>query len=205
MGEIVRPLVEVGIPSYSIRSLLLSDTDLIEQASAIYDESLGQKYIPVQDLVRYISKPEQYVVLGSISQDKLLGALIGSVLGDDESSGYDSVLQIHESGIRLADHRVGLVKSVAVEKRFRHCGIGTHLTEEAMRQLKKLGCGAFFAVSWVSNKPDSSQGMFEKLNYRKLIRLKNYWTQDSIEQGYDCPNCGSPCFCSAIYYFLQEE
>lgn len=68
-----------------------------------------------------------------------------------------------------------------------------------------MSCDLLLAVSWVSNKPDSSEGMFEKLGFEKLFTVPDYWTQDSIKEGYLCPNCGNPCRCTANFYLRKTN
>lgn len=59
--------------SKEIRNITASDGLLLKQASEIYDVSLGQRYIPHEDLVRYASNPDSFILLGYLIDQKLIG------------------------------------------------------------------------------------------------------------------------------------
>lgn len=179
------------------------DSLLLQQASEIYDVSLGQKYIPLEDLLRYAANPEQFILIGSVFDQALLGVMLAYPLDEDTAEEYSHTLREHNIPIQLQDYNVGLIKSVAVRPGYRHRGIGTKLTLKSMARLKEMSCDFFLAVSWVSNRPDSSQKMFENLGFRNILSVPDYWTQDSIEKAYQCPNCGNPCHCNAIFYLRK--
>lgn len=121
------------------------------------------------------------------------------------TSKYAHDFQEHNLQVSLSGFKIGLIKSVAVKPEYRHQGIGTDLTIESMVRLKKMSCDFFLAVSWVSNRPDSSQKMFEKLGFKNILSIPDYWTEESIKEGYLCPNCRNPCHCTANFYLRKAE
>ncbi|MDO8460937.1 MAG: N-acetyltransferase [bacterium] len=181
------------------------DKLLLKQASEIYDISLGQKYIPFQDLLRYAANPDLFVLLGTTIDQTLLGIMLAYPLENETVNEYTHVFKEYNLPILFSDFKVGLIKSVAVRPAYRHQGIGTKLTIESMIRLKEMSCDSFLAVSWVSNRPDSSQKMFEKLGFKNILSIPDYWTEDSIKEGYLCPNCGNPCHCTAIFYLYTPS
>lgn len=184
-----------------ILDITLKDTHVIQKALAIYDQSLGQDYITPDDFIKYIKNKEKYIVIGATLQNNLVGVMVAYTMGIEETQEYNDILRKHKGPLTLESYKVGVIKSVAVEKQHRHRGIGTQLTRESIRSLQMKECNALFAISWVSNKPYSSQPMFESLGFRNILTIPNYWTEDSIKEGYLCPNCGNPCRCAAIFYF----
>lgn len=188
-----------------IINITLKDTHAIQKALVIYDQSLGQDYIAPDDFIKYIKNKEKYIVIGATLQNNLVGVMVAYTMNPEETQEYTDVLRKHKVPFTLESYKVGLIKSVAVEKQYRHRGIGTQLTQESIRSLQMKGCDALFAISWVSNKPDSSQPMFESLGFRNILMVPNYWTEDSIKEGYLCPNCGNPCRCTAIFYFKLAD
>ncbi len=188
-----------------IRDITTSDDLLLKQASTIYDISLGQGYISPEDLMRYVSNPDSFILLGAVINQTLIGVMLAYPLDQETSRKYTYTFQEHNLPIPLSDFKIGLIKSVSVRPEYRHRGIGTQLTIESMVRLKSMPCDFFLAVSWVSNKPDSSQKMFEKLGFKNILSINDYWTQESIKEGYLCPNCGNPCHCTAIFYFRKAD
>lgn len=188
-----------------ISDITAFDSLLLKQASEIYDISLGQKYIPPDDLLRYSSNPSQFILLGAGIDEKLLGVMLAYPLDKETVNEYSRLFQEYNLPLSFSTLKIGLIKSVAVRPEYRHRGIGTKLTIQSMIRLKKMSCDFFLAVSWISNRPDSSQGMFEKLGFENMLNIPNYWTQDSIEKGYSCPNCGNPCHCTASFYLRKAD
>ena len=186
-----------------IRDITASDSLLLQQASEIYDISLGQSYISPEDLLKYAAKPDSHILLGSEVNQTLLGVMLAYPLDSKTTQEYAHTFQQHNIPITLTEYNVGLIKSVAVRPEYRHQGIGTKLTIESMIRLKEMSCDLFLAVSWVSNRPDSSQEMFDKLGFKNILSVPDYWTKDSIKEGYLCPNCGNPCHCSANFYISK--
>lgn len=188
-----------------INDIKASDNQLLKQASEIYDISLGQNYIPSEDLSKYASDPKRFILIGAIINQTLLGVMLAYPLDKKTAEEYTHALQQHNIPTTLPENAVGLIKSLAVRPEYRHRGIGTKLTIESIVRLKEMSCDFFLAVSWVSNKPDSSQKMFEKLGFKNILSVPDYWTQDSIKEGYQCPNCGNPCHCTANFYFRKAD
>lgn len=180
------------------------DTRYIQSALDIYNQALGQNYVDPESIINYIKDKEKYIVLGSIKESQLVGVMLAYTLETAESTDYENGLNNYGVVLPLSRFKVGLIKSVAVEEKFRRQGIGTNLTLETIDRFKLKKCDALFAVSWVSNRPDSSQKMFESLGFQNVLRIPNYWTKDSIEDGYMCPVCGNPCKCVAIFYFRHN-
>lgn len=133
----------------------------------------------------------------------LLGVAFSSLAQGQDLKKYNEELNRKEKILNLQDYRVGLIKSIAVKPEFRHRGIGTNLTIKSIIKLQGFGCDLLFAISWDSQRQDSSKKMFEKLGFQNVLEINNYWTEDSMREGYLCPNCGNPCFCRAIFYLKK--
>lgn len=185
----------------SIIDIQPQDSIMLSQASDIYDVSLGQKYIPPEDLLKYANNPSEYILIGSTIEDKLLGVMLAFPLDEKTARECNEAFKKHNIPFELPRLSVGVIKSVSVHPEYRHRGIGTRLTLEAMERLRKMSCGLFLAIAWDSGKVESSPKMFEKLGYKSLLDIPEYWYEDSIKEGYQCPNCGNPCHCKAIFYF----
>lgn len=108
-----------------------------------------------------IPYPKEYLVaLLALAGDFFLVAEIqGSIVG-------------YAVGI-LRLNNIGHIVSIAVAKRWRRKGIGTRLIRELERRFKERGVRASRLEVRVSNRPAIK--LYEKLGYRVLDRIKNYY------------------------------
>lgn len=200
---------------YSFKIIDVWDENLIQKAVEIYEQGLGQKYISREDLIEFTQDREKYILIGAMVDNDLAGVIIAYPMDIEESEKYGRELYENKVPQIFQDYKIGLIKSVTVERKYRRRGIGTQLIVEAMQRLKNRGCDLFFAVSWVSGLPDSSPSIFEALKFTNAVEIPGYWTEDSVQRAEDgsiiklnymCPVDGNnPCDCSAIFYFRKES
>lgn len=104
--------------------------------------------------------------------------------------------------LRAADRRgvLGHIRIVGVPKEAQGRGIGSALVEEAERRLLELGATAILVFGWTS--PDGTHigGILDRLGYVRTDSVDNFWTEESLEAGYDCAVCGNPCNCQVIVF-----
>lgn len=193
--------VESSKPYYKIVQIKPTDYTHVSEALEIYNLSLGDGYFTRSLLLEYVQNPQSSVALGAIVQNRLVGVITGGFLSNEQTQDYRSDLS--EVGDILTDHKIGLIKSVAIGENFRQQGIGTNLTLRTLERFRQLGCTASLAESWDYDRPYSSRKMFESLQFTKLLRVSDRWTQDSIDRKYECPFDGNPCHCAAIFFFKE--
>lgn len=116
----------------TIIDITASDNLLLEQASEIYDISLGEGYIPLEDLNHYAVDPKRFILIGASIDQTLLGVMLAHPLDEETISKYAHTFQEHNLPVPFSDFKVGLIKSVAVRPEYRHTGIGTKLTIESI-------------------------------------------------------------------------
>ena len=70
-----------------------------------------------------------------------------------------------------------------------------------MNWLENQGCGLVLGVSWASGLPHTSNRVFEKLEFRAVNSVKQFYREGAIEHPFECPGCKiRPCEYSAILY-----
>ena len=185
---------------------------LIQKAVEIYEEGLGQKYISRDDLIKFSEDKEKYILIGAMVGDDLAGVMIAYPMESQEYGKYSFELFENEVPDLFEGRKVGLIKSVSVQKKYRRRGIGTQLILESMQGLKNKGCDLLFAVAWDSGLRDSSPSIFKDLKFIDVAYIPNYWTEGSKKRdengnvvgfNYTCPvdGEGEPCICPAIFFF----
>ena len=187
-----------------ILDINLKDEGNLNKALAILGSGLGTRYVDRTILLKYSENEPVSFILGAYVFGELAGVLLSNMMQEEEVEKFDSILKSEGNHFCLSLHRVGLLKAMAVKKEYRHKGIGSVLSKEAMSRLKALGCTVIFTVSWESQSSDSSQGLLESIGFNPLVEIKEYWRTESLENGFNCPRCGlPPCKCSATFYILE--
>jgi len=201
--------------SNSFRIIDTWNDSLIQKAVEIYEQGLGQKYITKEALIKYSEDKDKYILIGAMVGNDLAGVMVAYPMEPHEYGKYDFELFENEVPDLFKGYKVGLIKSVSVEKRYRRRGIGTQLIIESMQRLKERGCDLYFAVSWVSGLRDSSSSVFKDLKFTDAAYIPNYWTEDSKKRdektgevigfNYTCPvqGEGKACVCPAIFFFRK--
>lgn len=95
---------------------------------------------------------------------------------------------------------IGYRKITAVCPSFTGKGIGSRLVSEGMRLLQEK-TSAVVSVAWKSTKGVHIGSQAREHGWQHLLKVENYWQQDSLEKQYTCASCGHPpCKCSAVVY-----
>lgn len=93
------------------------------------------------------------------------------------------------------------IKSIAIRSSFQNKGFGTKLINTALSELQAT-VETFEVVTW--ERSDSQKIPIEKLllnlGFKRSKTEVNYWFEDSLGSGYDCPSCGNPCRCNAVFF-----
>ncbi len=98
---------------------------------------------------------------------------------------------------------VGSLKTVAVLGKVQGSGIGSSLVKDALNHFQSNGIHNVFCTAWNSKHMDHFSRILRQYQFKVLTRINNYWHMDSIQKGYQCPECGNPCNCSATIYHLS--
>lgn len=173
--------------------------DQIGPALSLLHAGLGDGYVDEPSLV---DCQKNGIVLGARGNGGLVGILLARVLDQSSAREFETLLQNAGATRRLDLTRLGILKSIVVAAPCRGRGIGAALSGAAIERLRQAGCSTLVTVSWASGE-SSSAGMFERLGFKQLARVAEFWKDDSIRRGYHCPRCGQPCTCAAIVYVLD--
>ena len=168
-----------------------------DQALSILGSSLGEKYIDRHQLNDYTRPELGHHASAAFMSEEVVGVQLSKVLSFEEASALDRRLDEEKVHTNLDCHRLGLLKSIAVRPSARGRGIGSNLTQDALRFLKEHDCTCVAAVAWESGGDEISKGMLMASGFREIAHVPRYWYQDSIDRSYDCSVCGNPCTCSA--------
>lgn len=180
--------------SYTIRGIEEGDKDSVLD---IWREQLGHGYPEEDDLDEALDDDSETLCLVAVeSGGDVIGFSIGVVLTVEkfhEKLGSESLPW--ESG------EIVLLDTNCVRESYMGNGVGTALTEERLSRFSSRGFDRFTAFSWIrtGGVPDSS-GVLESCGFEAVEEFEEYWYEDSVEEGFECPDCGNPCRCMARLY-----
>lgn len=171
---------------------------------ALLADCLGERYITAAALSGYTGGEPRRAgcVALKAGSDALLGVALCEVL-DPPSLAALAGQQYETIRAALPDvarQDTGLLKSVAVRLDARGSGVGSELAAACLGRLKEVGVARVVALAWRSGGVCFAGGILEDLGFRPVVTLFEFWREDSLVRGYDCPACGRPCRCDAVVY-----
>lgn len=180
---------------YKIRGIKQSD---ISRIIFISDKQLGKDYVTSELLQSSLSGKESFCLVAEDNRTKQpIGFSFCSIID------YQQTLEITKGqDIKELKHcaKIGYVKTVVVDKKYEGFGIASKLVDECIRHMKKDGCSSFVSTAWKHCGITNIANVLEKNEFFKIFEIPNYWYDDSIKEGYLCPQCGNPCHCSCVIY-----
>lgn len=165
---------------------------LKDQVIAIANSQLGKGYLLLGDLDNYIEN-NKHSVLVEFAGDEVKGFCLVSVLSFAEAAN-----KLRKS-VNI-DEPIGYISMVATLEKHKREGIASKLVEAGVEFLKGKSCKSLVIVTWKSPISNAMQNLVEKLKFQREFKVDNYWYMSSLQEGYECPECGNPCRCSAIIY-----
>ena len=98
------------------------------------------------------------------------------------------------------DLPIGVIKSIAVDNRFKKQGIGMALTSKSI-ELFKEKTHSVISICWEQNGDAPFSRLLEKCGLKSIRKISKFWKEDSLNKKYICRICGEPpCNCNAYIY-----
>ena len=162
----------------------------------IADKQLGKAYIQEQDLL--INDVFAYV---AVTAKHITGFCTGRITTKAELYSVIPKLNKIDKNLISNGNRVGIIASMAVDPDYVGSGIGTSLMKHCINLLEDNGCQVILMTAWRSQDGVHINHIAEKFGFEKIIELSEFWKEDSLRHGYQCPCCGEPpCICTAVVY-----
>ena len=167
----------------------------------ISDNELGKDYFTVQDLDFFADNTKTSFCKVAKYNNRIVGFAMSIVLTHDELLEYLKLDSKDLPPFIMASEKICVIKTVAVDNKCQRMGIGYKLVESLLKECKKNNIHDYASVAWKSSNGTNIKGVLESFNFSAYKEIPDYWTEDSIKEGFQCPVCGNPCHCSAIMYF----
>lgn len=167
----------------------------------IAEKQLGQAYIDTNDLLA-----PGNIAIRAYVDGKNIGFCTGKVISKQDA--YAKVPQLAELNLKQLElvDTVGLVASVATDPKFTGRGVGSALVSHCIQELARRDIDVFMMTGWKSSRGVHIGSIAENHGFEKVLEVREFWKEDSVRHGYECPACGRPpCLCSAIVYIRHPH
>lgn len=153
--------------------------ELVELVNAC----LGKGYVTEGLLLDYFNNGN-YTTLCFCNGD-IKGVAVGEIMDKSNRTFYSKYCSWK------IPRNTGFIKTLAVKEGFRRQGIGKDLVNTLCEE---LGCKHYFATVWDSR--DSAIGILVDIGFRMKLAVCEYWS----DVDHECPLCGYPCHCTAMFF-----
>ena len=98
--------------------------------------------------------------------------------------------------------RVSSLKTIVVDPAWKGRTLAKRLAQEALSTF--VAETAWTSPAWEHDGRVPADELLRSLGFAPVVRLADYWFDDSVRRGYSCPACGHPCHCAAVLYALPR-
>lgn len=185
--------------SITIRALTLKDSSVFAEAVELLNRTQGVGLFPSDYLHGLVGNPDAQVYAAFEDRD-----LVGLGVAQEIET-FEYYLPFDPSICeRLAKERVGSFSTMAIKESLQGMGIGKEIGLKRLEWLRARGCTVIVGVSWVSGLRHTSNRVFEKIGFRAVRRVDDFYRASSLEKPFECPGCrAAPCACPAILFEMR--
>ncbi len=180
----------------------LRNSDILEVCE-IADEQLGKNYITEELLFKIKNDLDNVhcVCVTDKTTKSVIAFSIYSFISKEEALNVSSQ-KVTE--LKYAE-KIGYLKTIAVKSSHMNFGIGSELVDFCIAKMCEQGVDIILSTAWKHAGIINIGGILEKSGFNKRMEIADYWTESSIKDGYQCPQCGNPCRCTCVIYTLNKK
>lgn len=175
----------------------------IPQILDISDEELGKDYINYDMLKKITTDADDYIckLAYNPNEAKIVGFCLCMIIVPQDINNIIRIPEDKTPRALIYSERIGVIKTVAVDKKYQGYGIGREIVKDCFNELLQKQVQSMFSIAWKNNEKTNIHGILTGLGFKELIEIPKYWSEDSMKKEYICPVCGQPpCQCSAVIY-----
>jgi GNAT superfamily N-acetyltransferase len=184
----------------SIRALSAADAQWFPEGIALLNRTQGVGLFSECYLDRFAARSDA-LIAAAFANGKLVGVSVAERLEKlDYFLPFQPILAEELRGVFVASFT-----TLSVEESWQGRGVGQRLCRMRLDWLRAQRCSVVLGVSWESGLAHTSNRTFEKLGFRAVAKLHNFYEESSLRAPFDCPGCHAiPCTCGAILYRLDQ-
>lgn len=183
----------------TVRQLTTADRQFFSEALELLNRTQGRDLFSPTYLDECLADEKCFVLIGLVA-NQLVSVGVAQIINN-----YDYYLKF-DSNIaqKFKNKIIGSFSTLCVHEDYRGQGIGQKISQHRLAWLKNQKCDSIIGVSWVSGLAHTSDRVFERMGFRAIKKVDNFYVESSTEKPFFCPGCQkSPCICSAIMYQLD--
>lgn len=168
----------------------------LKEIYLVCNEQLGFNYLPLERLNKLFDNKSTIIRIKMI-EDNIAGFALCEVLNNDEI-----VEQVRDKALLNKEEKsFGFIDIVATKEEYKGKGIASSLVQDCLKELLERGIKQVFSAAWKDKDNINIGKVLEKSGLIPAKEIKNYYYEESLNKGYNCPNCGNPpCKCSAVIF-----
>ncbi|MES2527602.1 MAG: GNAT family N-acetyltransferase [Bdellovibrionota bacterium] len=181
-----------------IRQITIADEQIFPDALELLNRTQGRDLFATDYMIKKTTSSD-VLMLGAFQEDELVAVAVAEFINNfDWYLPFDSTINKHNGEL------AGSFSTLCVKESLQGQGIGQALSHRRMEFLKSRNIRFIVGCSWVSGMGHTSDRVFEKMGFRAVKKVDNFFVESSIKKPFDCPGCRiQPCQCSAILYRLD--
>lgn len=167
--------------------------------SPIADVQLGKDYLTRQIFSSCLKSNNNIncLVADDADNNSICGFAIFKLIDKKE---LKSITKGHDIEQLCFEDSIGYLRTIAVAPEYTNQGIASHLAKNILDYFKNNNIKCIISTAWKHAGIINISSILEHLGFDKVIEIPNYWHEDSIKEGFMCPQCGNPCTCSCVIY-----
>ncbi len=169
----------------------------IPEVCDIANEQLGKGYVSESQLAEHLLAADASLCICAVDKrtSKVVGFSISKMLDSAEEceAGKDLL------DLKYAD-KIGYLKTIAVDKEYAGYGVGSQLVDASIKVLVARKATFLVSTAWKHSGIINIGNILERFGFVNKLEVANYWYESSLKEGYSCPQCGNPCYCSCVVY-----
>lgn len=143
-----------------------------------------------------------YAIVAQVN-DEFAGFCFGELL--EANSVPDIIRQnvtILPDDVKIADQSgtLGLLKTLAVRRKFREHGVGTQLLHAAEKALLKRGSNCIIVPAWEVDNNTPIENLLLRSDYAQWLKHDHYWREQCDAKQFECVARSEECRCSVTFY-----
>lgn len=180
---------------------MLSNSDK-SKILALAHSSFGKNYLSKNQLENIFMSTNKFICVERLNDD-IVGFCLVYVLPYYKISDHIFLEYNEIEPLFNLNKNIAYRKMTVVDTNHRRKGIGKQLIQQSEKRcIEKVN--RICTTIWHSGEEQTMVHLLERFNYKKRLTKQNYWSKNSLEEGYDCRVCGAPpCTCSASI-FVKE-
>ncbi len=180
---------------YNIRQITIADENLFPDALELLNRTQGRDLFATDYMTMKTTSPD-VLVLGAFLENELVAIAVAEFI-----SNFDWYLPFDPTMNKYNGTMAGSFSTLCVKESLQGKGIGKALSHKRLEFLKTRNIPFVLGCSWVSGLNHTSDRVFEKMGFRAVKKVDNFFVESGTKNPFDCPGCRiQPCVCSAILY-----